>query len=294
MTKMKTSAIIPNWRGRALLEKNLPSVLKAGFDEVVVVDDASPDNSIQFLEENFPQVKIIRHNKNRGFVESVNDGVAASSGDIVFLLNLDVTPQGNITRSVLKHFQDSKVFGVSLHEKRCGWSLPEIKGGFLAHKPGKETANSHPTFWISGGSGAFRKSYWEKLGGMDVMFSPFYWEDLELSYRALKRGWKLIWEPNAVVLHKHESIISPKYFNQKFLDWIKDRNQLLVTWKHFTFGQLLLWHLPGLLRRLRKPGYWVVLFLALLRLPNVLKGRIIEWREAKLSNEEVIGRLSKE
>lgn len=289
---MTTSVVIPNWQGRSLLEKNLPLVLKSGFDEVIVVDDASPDNSIQFLKENFPQVRVIQHDKNKGFAESVNDGVAASSGEIVFLLNLDVIPQVNIIEPVLRHFQDDKMFGVSLHENGYGWSLPEVEDGFLAHKPGKETAKPHPTFWISGGSGAFRKIYWERLGGMDTMFSPFYWEDLELSYRALKRGWKLVWEPRALVLHEHESVINPKYFDVKILSWVKDRNQLLVTWKHLTFGQLLLWHLPGLLRRLRKPGYWVVLFLALMRLPKVLKGRIIEWREAKLSNEEVIRQFS--
>lgn len=291
---MTTSAVIPNWRGRKLLEKNLPLILESGFDEVIMVDDASPDDSIEFLEKSFPYVKIVRHKQNKGFVESVNDGVAASSGDIVFLLNLDVAPQGNIIKPVLKHFQDDKVFGVSLHEEGYGSSLPEVKDGFLAHKPGKEIESSHPTFWISGGSGAFRKIYWEKLGGMDTMFSPFYWEDLELSYRALKRGWKLVWEPKARVIHEHESTINPKYFNPKILNWIKDRNQLLVAWKHLTVKELLLSHLPGLLKRLGKPGYWIVLFLAFLRLPQVLKGRIIEWQEAKLSNEEVISQFSQE
>lgn len=285
---MKTSAIIPNWRGKSLLEKNLPRVLKADFDEVIVVDDASPDDSVEFLKKNFPRVKIIRHNRNRGFAESVNDGVRLSSGDVVFLLNLDVVPQGNILRPVLEHFQDDKVFGVSLHEEGYGWSVPNFQDGFIGHKAGKEGNKPHKTFWISGGSGAFRKSLWKNLGGMDTMFSPFYWEDVDLGYRALRRGYKLVWEPEARVLHKHESVINPKHFNAKFLQLVKERNHLLFNWKHLAFKELIFFHLPGLVKRLLRPGYWIVFFLALLKLPQIIQGRIIEKREARFSNEEII------
>ncbi|MDO8503288.1 MAG: glycosyltransferase family 2 protein [bacterium] len=291
---MTTSVIIPNWRGRKLLARNLPVVLKCGFDEVIVVDDASPDDSLSFLEREFPQVKVIKHKTNRGFSQSVNDGVKVASGDIVFLLNLDVVPQGDIIESVVKHFQKNEnVFGVSLHEKGFGWSRPTLAGGFIAHLPGRETKDSHKTFWVSGGSGAFRKSLWDKLGGMDTLFSPFYWEDVDLSYRALRRGLKLIWEPEAMVLHKHESIINTEHFNPKKLFWIKDRNQLLFTWKHLTAWELISIHLPGLLKRLTKPGYWIVLLMALSRLPQLMKGRIIEGREAKLSNAGILQQFSK-
>lgn len=291
---MTTSVIIPNWRGRDLLARNLLGVLKCGFDEVIVVDDASPDDSNELLVKNFPSVRIIKHEKNEGFVKSVNDGVAASKGDIVFLLNLDVTPQGDIIGPVLKQFEkDNAIFGVSLHEKGYGWSTPSLAGGFIAHLPGRETDYPHKTFWVSGGSGAFRKSLWEKLGGMDTLFSPFYWEDVDLSYRALRRDLKLIWEPGARVLHEHETTINMEHFDPKKLSWIKDRNQLLFTWKHLSFWELLSIHFPGLLKRLNKPGYWIVLLMALLRLPLVLKGRIIEGREAKLSNAKVLQQFSK-
>lgn len=289
---MTTSVIIPNWQGRSLLEKNLPLVLKSGFDEVIVVDDASSDNSIQFLKENFPQVKVIRHSKNEGFAESVNDGVKASNGDVVFLLNLDVVPQGDIIKPVLKHFQDSKVFGVSLHEEGYGWSTPELRDGFIGHRPGEEAKKPHKTFWVSGGSGAFRKSFWKRLGGMDTMFSPFYWEDVDLGYRALRRGYRLIWEPEAKVLHKHESVINPEHFNAKFLQWIKERNHLLFNWKHLGFKELIFSHLPGLTKRLLYPGYWIVFFLAFLKLPQIIQGRIIQKREAKFSNEEIVKEFS--
>ncbi|HBL51767.1 MAG: hypothetical protein A3D24_01735 [Candidatus Blackburnbacteria bacterium RIFCSPHIGHO2_02_FULL_39_13] len=289
MDTIKTSVVIPNWNGRQLLEKNLPSVVKCGFDEIIIVDDASPDNSNNFLAEKFPEVKIVKHSKNMGFVDSVNDGVTAASGDIVFLLNLDVYPTTNIIRPVLDNFKkDEKVFAVSLHEKGYGWAKPALVDGYVTHIPGIESKETHKSFWPSGGSSAFRKKLWDELGGFDENLTPFYWEDLEIGLRATKHGYKILWEPKATVVHEHEAIINPKYFNRRWLNWIKDRNQLLVIWKHFTLKELLVYHLPGLLKRLAKPGYWVVFLMALLRLPGVFRGRTNKKRKAIYSYEQIV------
>lgn len=285
---MTTSAVIPIWKGEELLRKSFPAIARCNFDEIIIVDDASPDDSAKFIKSKYPQVVIVKHDTNKGFVESVNDGVRVAKGEVVFLFNQDVTPVVNVKQVVTEHFSNPSVFGVSFHEKGFGWARPKIDNGYIVHVPGAELNKPHATFWISGGSSAFRKSVWNKLGGFDTMFSPFYWEDLEISYRALRRGYKLIWEPKALVLHKHESTINPKNFYSRRLNWVKDRNQLLLVWKHWEWRNLLFNHLPGLLRRLSKPGYWIVLLMAVIRLPQVLKGRIIEKKEAKLSNEEVI------
>lgn len=286
---MKTSVIIPNWNGRQLLAKNLPAVIECGFDEIIVVDDASPDDSNMFLTVEFPDVKIVKHSKNVGFVDSINDGVRAASGDIVFLLNLDVYPTSKLIKPIVDDFEkDEKVFAVSLHEEGCGWSKPLLVKGYLAHAPGRESNQLHDSFWASGGSAAFRKSLWNKMGGFDRILAPFYWEDLEIGLKALKRGYKILWEPRATVVHEHEAIINPKYFNRRWLNWIKDRNQLLVIWKHFTTKELLFYHLPALFARLIKPGYLVVFVLALLRLPQVIIGRISERHKSVYSYEQIV------
>lgn len=284
---MKTAVVIPNWQGRKLLEKNLSAVLKVGFDEIIVVDDASTDDSVEFLQKNSPTVKIVRHKLNKGFSSTVNDGVKATNADVVFLLNSDVVPEKNIINPCIAHFADPKVFGVSLGEVGYSYAIPKIEGGFVGHAPGIVSKEAHSTFWISGGSGAFRRAMWEKLGGMDEMFNPFYWEDIDLSFRALKRGWKLIWEPKAGVVHKHESTINTKNFSKKYMDYIKERNQLLFHWKNLEIGWLLSKHLLGLLRRLGNPGYSVVIFLAILKLPQIIVRRIKEGKEARLKNEEI-------
>ncbi len=284
---MKTAVVIPNWQGRKLLEENLPAVLKVGFDEVIIVDDASTDGSVDFLKNNFPKVNIVVHKKNKGFASTVNDGVAATNSEVVFLLNTDVIPVKNIIEPTLKHFSDPKVFGVSLSEVDYSYAVSKVAGGFVGHGPGPHSNEAHNTFWISGGSGAFRRTMWNKLGGMDTMFNPFYWEDLDLSFRAQKHGLKLIWEPKAVVEHKHESTINTKHFSKRYMDYIKERNQLLFHWKNLDLTWLLTKHVPGLIWRLRKPGYIVPIALALIKLPHLIVRRIKERKESKVSNEEI-------
>lgn len=288
---MKTAVVIPNWNGRKLLEKNLPKVLRVGFDEVIIVDDGSSDDSVQFITLNFPVVMLIQNSRNLGFSKTVNKGVAATSADVVFLLNSDVIPKAGILPPVLAHLKDPNVFGVSLREVGYWWARPKLKHGFIGHEPGTPTYKPHSTFWVSGGSGAFRKSMWNKLSGMDTLFSPFYWEDIDLSYRALKRGWKLVWEPKAVVEHKHELTINPSNFPKRYLGYIKERNQLLFQWKHLPTSWLFTKHFVGLLWRLRHPGYLVVVFLALLKLPLLTLRRLQEMKRTKLVYEDIFAQF---
>ncbi len=130
-----------------------------------------------------------------------------------------------------------------------------------------------------------------KLGGMDeVLLSPFYWEDLDLCYRAAKRGWLLLWEPSGKVVHKHESTISQ--LPKKYVDRIRERNQLLFIWKNLSSPILFRKHIVGLLKRVSShPGYIRILFMALLRLRPALKARRKEKKESKISDEAIFARF---
>lgn len=288
--KMKVSVVIPNWQGRALLEKNLPFVFGIGADEVIVVDDASTDDSVKFiknLKRKNPSLKLIENKKNMGFARTVNRGVAKAKGDVVVLLNTDVKPLPGLLAAVLPHFKDRKVFGVSFAEKRWSWAKGIWQDGFVEHKPGPKRKAATSTLWVSGGSGAFRKSTWEKIGGFDTIFSPFYWEDLDLSYRALKRGFELIWEPKARVLHQHEAIIS-KNFPKNYIDLVGQRNQLFFIWKNITSPAMTKQHIKSLIARaIQSPGYLRVLLAALAKLPGVLQKRAKEAKAAKVSDETI-------
>ncbi len=297
---MKVSIIIPNYNGRELLEKNLGSVIDAFKNknnkicEVIIVDNGSKDSSIEYINSNFkPYVKLIKHTKNRGFSTAVNTGARASKGEILCLLNNDVIPEVNFLEKALDLFEDKDVFSVSLHEKGRGPSGALFNNGIidLSHsKP--EAKNPVLSFYTSGAAGLFRKSIWKELSGLDDrLLSPFYWEDIDICYRASKRGYLNIWCPYGKVIHNHESTSSK--LPKKYVARIKERNQLLMLWKNIQSKSFLQKHFNELLKRLYShPGYLLVVFMALMRITTVFKLRNKEIKESVVSDEAVFQRYS--
>jgi GT2 family glycosyltransferase len=287
--EMKTSVVIPNWEGRTLLEKNLPSVLSIGADEVIVVENGSTDGSLELLQTKFPKVKTIINRFNEGFARGVNRGVKEAKGDIIILLNTDVIPQKNILKYVLPHFEDKKVFAVSFNEGGWSWAKGFLKNGLIEHSPGEKTETTHISFWASGGSAAFDRRKWNDLKGLNLIYEPFYWEDLDLGYRAQKRGWKVLWEPKALVEHKHEVTVSKHSYAQK-KEAIAQRNQILFFWCNISSFNIWINHLIGMVGRLIHPGFWKPFIWAILKLPQVFAFRLANTGET-ITDEQVLNQF---
>lgn len=287
---MTTSVVIPNWRGRALLEKNLPAITNCDFDEIIVVDDASQDGSSEFLAENYPQVEVIKHDKNRGFARSVNDGVRAAKGDIIILLNTDVAPRKGLKTEILKQFKNPDIFAISFNEEK-GWGF--VKGvfykGLIEHRPGGRPHGLVESFWASGGSAAYDRRKWLELGGMRTLYHPFYWEDLDLGFRAWKQGWIILWDYNARVLHEGGSTIK-KNFPKKSIERVVKRNQIFFFWSNIEDWRLWSLHLLWLPVRMLKYGYFIPVLLALTKLPQVILCRIRS-KAGKVSDEQILNKF---
>ncbi len=295
--KIDFSIIIPNYNGEDLLKQNLPSIIasskykKNDIKEILVVDDYSTDNSVEFIKNEFPEVKLIKHRENRRFAAAVNTGARTASANFLVLLNSDVKTSKDFLVSVIDHFKNENVFAVSLHEKGYGPSKGDFQEGFLVHKAAKESKQPRISFWASGGSAVFRRSMWMKLKGMDEeLYSPFYWEDVDISYRAQKRGWLIYWEPGAVVEHDHESTnikIDARYRRR-----IQERNHLLFNWRNITSASMVRKHIRGLLKRIiRHPGYLRIVFMALSKLTFITEKRKIEKKESSVADEAVLGKF---
>ncbi len=249
----KISVVIPNYNGKRLLEKNLPFIIKTCRDaEIIIVDDASEDDSVKLIKNKYPQIKLIEKVTHHGFATSVNLGVKAVSNDLFLLLNTDVVPKTGFLSPLIKHFTDEKVFAVGCmdesHEKGVivyrGRGIGKFNRGFLVH--GRGEIDKTNTLWVTGGSSMFRKSIWEKLSGMDVIYDPFYWEDIDLSYRALKSGYKIYFEPKSIVEHRHEEGAIKVHYSKKEIMKIAVRNQIIFTWKNITDTLYLMQHLVWL------------------------------------------------
>lgn len=283
---MNLSVIIPNYNGEELLKKNLPKVLlSVGDAEIIVVDDASVDGSLEALGVFKGKIKVVKNERNLGFSSAINRGVEAARGDIVVLLNTDVTPERGFLAPLLSHFRDDKVFAVGCMDKSIENGKVVLRGrgvgfwrkGFFIHSRGEvDKAN---TLWVNGGSGAFRKSIWEKLGGFSPLYNPFYWEDIDLSYRAQKSGYKILFEPKSIVIHEHEKGVIQRQYSSSGVKTIAYRNQFIFMWSNATDLDLRLLHLfwlPYFLLKALIGGDWLF-FLGFLKafilLPQILVKR---------------------
>lgn len=281
------TVVIPNWNGLELLKKHLAAVIKESKGaEVIIVDDNSGDGSVPYLTEHVPSVTVVLKPNHEGFASSVNAGVQRASGDIVVLLNTDIAPEKGYLEPLLVHFSDPQVFAVGCldksHEKGAvvlrGRGIGWWEKGLYSHKRGE--VDRADTAWVSGGSAAFRKSIWMELGGMDERFNPFYWEDIDLSYRAKEKGYTVLFERKSVVNHFHEEGKIRKEFTKKQVEDIAFRNQFYFIWKHAPLSQFCLsviWTPIRIIKEMVKGNREMFrgFFLALPRLPELLLGRIL-------------------
>ena len=120
----------------------------------------------------------------------------------------------------------------------------------------------------------------------EKLLSPFYWEDIDLCFRASKRGYTNLWSPFGKVIHNHES--TSLKLPKKYVDRIRERNQLLMLWKNLHSKAMFNKHLNGLFKRiLKNPGYIRIVFMSLLKLGLVIKARRKEIKECVVSDEAV-------
>ncbi len=304
---MNISIVVPNYNGEEILKKNLPVLLKAienyknGKIDVVIADDCSVDNSIQVIENFIKENKdltLIKSEINKGFSTNVNKGVKAAEGEIIILLNTDVIANDSFIAPLIEHFSDESVFAVGCLNESVeggkiilrGRGIGRWEKGFLMHSAGD--LNKANTLWISGGSGAFRKKLWDKLGGLDEVYDPFYWEDIDISYRAQRAGFKTLFEKTSVVRHEHEKgAIRSKYTPQK-VKRIAYRNQFIFVWKNGNPGNImshLVWLPYHLLNGLKGDRALVLGFFdGILKLPRVLNSRSIAQRQFIVSDKDVL------
>jgi O-antigen biosynthesis protein len=240
------SVVIPNWNGRDLLEKYLPSVIEAMAghpdNEIIVVDNGSSDDSVAFVRANFPQVRLLVLPANLGFGGGSNAGFRAARNRIVVLLNSDMRVAPDFLAPLLEAFADPTVFAVACQiffsdpnklREESGLTQAWWQDGALRvrHRIDPAVTDLFPCFYPGGGSSAFDRDKFFELGGFDELLAPFYLEDTDLGYQAWKRGWKVFYQPRSVVYHEHRGTIG-KRFREDQIQAVLKKNFLLFCWKN--------------------------------------------------------------
>lgn len=292
------SVIIPVYKNEELFLKNLKNNLKFINDcEIIIVND-DPSTSLKNDLKDYKDIVLLENKMNLGFGQSINEGVKQTKCQYVMLLNSDVILKDQSFRLALKHFEKNPaLFSVSFaqeekDESTVGKNIIFWKNGFINHKK-SASQTFGPNAWAEGGACIIDKNKFDRLHGFDPIYSPFYWEDIDLSYRALKKGHQILFDPVIKVQHQHESTIG-KYFSKKEIKKITYRNQFLFTWKNITERKLIYEHIlaiiPLLIRSLLKKEFTLIIGLinALFKIKVVLKKRALEKKESIKSDLQIL------
>jgi len=247
------SIVIPNWNGANLLRQNLPAALAAARAypapaELIVVDDGSSDESRDVVKEH-ADVRLVEHERNRGFGAACLTGAMSARSELLFLLNSDARPEPGALGPLCRAFEAADVFAASplILDDECSVanvtiSVPYLRRGRIAYRRrGIESladtaaagALSWLTFYPLGGAVVFDRARFLALGGFDALFHPFYYEDVDLGFRAWRRGWSCVVVPESRVHHAGGGTIV-RAFADRRVRVVRKRNRMLLHCKNLT------------------------------------------------------------
>jgi GT2 family glycosyltransferase len=251
------SIIIVNWNVCALLRRCLASVPEAaGPDvryEVIVVDNASHDDSVAMVRAEFPQVRLLANPTNRGFSGGNNDGIRLSRGRTLLLLNPDTEMQPGALAALLATLDGAPDVGMvgprllnsdgSTQPSRRRFPTlatallestplqpyfpdhPLLRRYYLADQPEDQ---EHDVDWITGACMLVRRSVIEQVGGFDEGYF-MYSEELDLCRRIKRAGWRIVYQPAAVVIH-HESQSADQDVPARHLRFNRSKIRYVLRW----------------------------------------------------------------
>lgn len=261
--KAKVSVVIPNYNGKEFLENCMKSLMLQNVKsfEVIIVDDASKDNSAKDIMKEypdngaFPRTKYIFHDENKGFCASVNDGIKASESDYVILLNNDTVVHEDFVYRMYKAITKSEnIFSVGA--KMVSLANPEIMddgGDYYCllgwaftpakDKPSKFYNKKNKIFAACGGAAIYRKEIFNQIGYFDENHFA-YLEDIDIGYRAGLYGYENVFEPKAIVEHAGSASSGSRY--NAFKAKLTAKNNIYLIYKNMPNYQLVI-NMPFLL-----------------------------------------------
>jgi GT2 family glycosyltransferase len=258
-----------NFNGRDDLASCLPSLFAQSFKdyEIIVVDNSSTDDSVSMLKSKFPQAKVIESGKNWGFGAGNNIGARNSRSEYIVFTNYDVEFDQDWLRHMVETAQNNPSIGIvapkiMLYYQRnlvntCGLSFQytghAFSRGYLS--PSNQFDSSEDIISATGCAFLIKRSLFEELGGFDEYYHQFSsrffhssLEDVDLSWRAQLLGYKVVFDPRAIMYHKHiQKPLTPLRFYYlecgRYYTLLKNYSgvTLLVLFPAIIFSELLGW-----------------------------------------------------
>ncbi|MET0464616.1 MAG: glycosyltransferase family 2 protein [Chitinophagaceae bacterium] len=251
------SVVIPNYNGLLLLQEVLPAIFTSlentGIPfEVIICDDCSSDNSVAYLQSEYPEIIVLENKTNLGFSPTVNKGIFRAGHSHLLLLNSDVKLHPDYLAHLLRYFDRPDTFGVM--GKMIGWDsdvildgakIPSFHGLKIKTSGNYIPVNKEHGKWLYSmylpGAAAFMdRTKLVSLGGFNELFAPFYVEDFDLSLRAWRMGWKCYYDDYAVCRHKVSASIKQNH-RKKSIKVVYHRNKMYLHAIHLSSFKRFQW-----------------------------------------------------
>ena len=209
------SIVIPNYNGMEHLGVCYDSLRKQTYRdfEIILVDNNSKDDSVEFTEKNYPDIKVLKVNYNSGFAKAVNGGIKISTGEYILLLNNDTECKDDFLTEMISGFKDKDTGSVACKMlnfyKRDNiddaGDFIKLQGSPYARGHGEQDMGQFDRekfiFGACAGAAIYRKDIFNKIGYFDEDFFAYY-EDVDMSFRMQIAGYKCYYNPKAVCYHK--------------------------------------------------------------------------------------------
>lgn len=244
------SIVIPNWNGAKFLPTCLDSLQRQTYPrlEVIVVDNASSDDSRALLKANYGWVRLLELPENRGFTGACNAGIEAASGDYISLLNNDTEVDANWAAAVVDAFERYPQAG-SIASKMLLFDRRDhihTAGDFFTvdGRPGNrgvwqkdegQFEREEYVFSACGGSAAYRRTMLNQIGLLDDAYF-FSLEDVDLGWRAQLAGWRCLYTPAAIVYHHLSATgggVTASYYTGRNLLMLLVKNYPAALWRKY-------------------------------------------------------------
>ena len=315
------SIVILNYNGISILNECLPSIENSckyynGDSEIILVDNGSSDDSLNYVKKNFVNIKIIESRANLLIAEGYNLGIFNACNEIIIILNNDMKVEQNFIIHLVKHFEnDENLFSVTGKALNFdgitingGWRDEKISFGLFTwdlkqhNQRDKGQLDKEKPVLITECTTAFSRKKLISLGGLDPLF-PYMFQFVDLSYRAWKRGYYSKWEPQSTIYHKGNVTFSNEMKSRKGKFQMNiDKEYFLFMWKNFTDLDLVVKHilfLPfNMIRYIfikrKSYGYFLIgFFEAIFQINVIYKKRKLERQFIVREDKQVFNILNK-
>jgi len=253
----KVAVVILNWNGKKHLGEFLPSVLASTWPnlDIIVGDNGSTDGSVEFLQQNFPVVKIIQNDQNYGFTGGYNRVLEKVDADYFVLLNSDVEVPENWIEPVIALMESDALIAVAAPKIRAFLQKDHLEhagaaGGFIdafgypfcrgrmfyeIEEDKGQYQQSGEIFWATGAAMFIKKEYWVLSGGFDERFFA-HMEEIDLCWRLKNLGYKVMYCAESEVYHLGGGTLNVENPFKTFLNF---RNNLLLLKNNLSFLRAL-------------------------------------------------------